>query len=171
VSPLAEALGIDPDLVVSVVDALRARNETVATAESLTAGLVCATLTGVPGASAVVRGGLVVYATALKTALAGVDRRVLDRHGAVHPLVAEQLAAGARDRCQASWGIGLTGVAGPDPQDGMPPGTVHVGLAGAGGATVHTLALTGDRHAVRAASVAAALELLRGRIQPASTES
>ncbi|MFL6145238.1 MAG: CinA family protein [Labedaea sp.] len=170
-SPLAEALGIDPGLVVSVVDALRARNETVATAESLTAGLVCATLTGVPGASAVVRGGLVVYATALKATLADVDRRVLDRLGAVHPLVADQLAAGARHRCQASWGLGLTGVAGPDPQDGMPPGTVHVGLAGAGGTTVRTLALTGDRHAVRAASVAAALELLLGRIQPGSTGS
>jgi len=160
VSPLAQALGIDPDLVVSVLDRLRARDETVATAESLTGGLVCAVLTGVAGSSAVVRGGLIVYASQLKVALAGVNGRALYEHGAVHPLIAEELAAGARRRCQASWGLGLTGVAGPDPQDGVSPGTVYIGLAGAAGLTVRPLNVPGDRHAVRAAAVRAALELL-----------
>ncbi|WP_020674366.1 nicotinamide-nucleotide amidohydrolase family protein [Amycolatopsis nigrescens] len=143
-----------------VVSALTRLAQTVATAESLTAGLVCATLTTVPGASAVVRGGLVVYATELKTALAGVDPALLAEHGAVHPEVAAQLAEGARDRCGADWGLGLTGVAGPAGQDGVAPGTVHIGLAGAGVRTVRTSTFSGDRPAVRAASVIAALDLL-----------
>jgi len=164
-NPVAEALGIGPGLVVSIIEALRDRAETVATAESLTAGLVCATLTGVPGSSAVVRGGLIVYATELKAALAGVDPRALRTHGAVHPLIAEELAAGARQRCLATWGLGLTGVAGPDPQDGVGPGTIHIGLAGPDGVTVRTLRAKGDRHAVRSAAVRGALELLQARLR------
>ncbi|WP_328451643.1 CinA family protein [Amycolatopsis sp. NBC_00438] len=116
----------------ALVAALKARGETVAAAESLTAGLVCATLARVPGASAVLRGGLVVYATELKTRLAGVDPELLAEHGAVFPEVAAQLAVGARERCGATWGLGLTGVAGPAAQDGVAPGTVHLGLAGPG---------------------------------------
>ncbi len=77
-----------------VVTELSRRGWTVATAESLTAGLVCARLTGVPGASVAVRGGLVVYATDLKHTLAGVDPDLLAEHGAVHPEVAAQLAEG-----------------------------------------------------------------------------
>jgi nicotinamide-nucleotide amidase len=143
-----------------VVASLIGRGETVATAESLTAGLVCVLLTEVPGASAVVRGGLIVYATDLKTGLAGVDPALLAEHGAVHPEVAAQLAEGARDRCGAVWGLGLTGVAGPGSQDGVAPGTVHVGLAGPGVRTVRTLGFPGDRQAVRLASAQAALDLL-----------
>ncbi len=165
----------------ALIAALTARGETVAAAESLTAGLVCATLARVPGASAALRGGLVVYATELKTALAGVDADLLAEHGAVHPEVAAQLAVGARERCGATWGLGLTGVAGPAAQDGVAPGTVHVGLAGPGtrtprlsGArvaeppprgeasfvTVRTLALSGDRDLIRTESVRAAFALL-----------
>ncbi|MFJ8915760.1 CinA family protein [Amycolatopsis sp. NPDC102389] len=136
------------------------RGETVATAESLTAGLVCATLTEVPGSSAAVRGGLIVYATDLKASLAGVDEALLAAHGAVHPEVAAQLAAGAKDRCGATWGLGLTGVAGPAGQDGVALGTVHVGLAGPGTLTVRTLDLSGDRAAVRAGAVSGAFALL-----------
>ncbi|GAA4619151.1 CinA family protein [Saccharopolyspora hordei] len=144
--------------VAGLLDTLRRRGETVATAESLTAGLVAAALTDVPGASDVVRGGLVVYATDLKAELAGVDRDLLAERGAVDPRVAEMLADGARARCRADWGVGLTGVAGPDPQDGVAPGTVHLGFAGPSGATVHSVRLPGDRHAVRAAAVRVALE-------------
>ncbi|OZM74413.1 damage-inducible protein [Amycolatopsis antarctica] len=158
-----------PDPVAAaVVAALSARRETVAAAESLTAGLVCATLTCVPGSSAVLRGGLVVYASDLKTSLAGVDGALLARLGPVHPEVAAALAEGARTRCGADWGLGLTGVAGPGPQDGVPAGTVHVSLAGPGGdhpaRTGRTLRIDGDRQAVRAASVAAALALLREQL-------
>jgi nicotinamide-nucleotide amidase len=144
----------------TLVTRLVERGETVATAESLTAGLVCATLTEVPGSSAVVRGGLIVYATDLKAALAGVDKDLLAARGAVHPEVAAQLAAGARDRCGATWGLGLTGVAGPSAQDGVEPGTVHVGLAGPDLLTVRTLDLRGDRAAIRAGAVEGAFALL-----------
>jgi nicotinamide-nucleotide amidase len=143
-----------------LVTALIGRGETVATAESLTAGLVCAALTEVPGSSAAVRGGLIVYATELKAELAGVDRALLAEHGAVHPEVAAQLAEGARSQCGADWGLGLTGVAGPDLQDGVTPGTVHIGVAGPGVRAVRTLRFEGDRKAVRLASVAAAFDLL-----------
>lgn len=85
----------------SVLEELRRRGETVATAESLTAGMVCVALTDVAGASRVVRGGVVVYATDLKEQLAGVPRAVLERCGAVHPEVAERLAEGVRQRCGA----------------------------------------------------------------------
>ena len=144
----------------SLIARLLERGETVATAESLTAGLVCATLTEVPGASAVVRGGLIVYATELKAVLAGVDEALLAQFGAVHPEVAAQLAEGARDRCRADWGLGLTGVAGPDPQDGVVPGTVHVGIAGPGSRGVRTHWFEGDRASVRTKSVRAAFHLL-----------
>nr|WP_254126560.1 CinA family protein [Amycolatopsis sp. CA-230715] len=152
-------------LAKGVLAELVSRRQTVATAESLTAGLVCATLTEVSGASAVVRGGLVVYATDLKAALADVDPDLLARHGAVHPEVAAQLAEGGRGRCGADWGIGLTGVAGPAEQDGIGPGTVHIGLAGPEVRTVRTHWFEGDRAQVRAASVRAALELLREHLR------
>ncbi|WP_425546383.1 CinA family protein [Amycolatopsis minnesotensis] len=148
-----------------VIATLVARRQTVATAESLTAGLVCAALTDVPGASAVVRGGLVVYATELKTVLADVDPDLLAQHGAVHPEVAAQLAEGGRGRCGADWGLGLTGVAGPAQQDGVGPGTVHVGLAGPEVRTVRTHWFEGDRAQVRMASVRAALELLQEHLR------
>ena len=155
---ILEPLGLAFPQVAGLVATLRERGETVATAESLTAGLVAAALTEVPGASAVVRGGLVVYGTDLKERLAGVDPELLAEHGAVHPDVAAQLAVGASRSCEADWGIGLTGVAGPDPQDGVAPGTVHLGFSGPRGAQVRTEAFDGDRHAVRAAAVRGALE-------------
>ncbi|MBP2477205.1 nicotinamide-nucleotide amidase [Crossiella equi] len=160
---------IDPVAAV-LVAALWARGQTVATAESLTAGLLAATLAEVPGASAVLRGGLVVYAAELKHTLAGVDAGLLAEHGAVHPEVAAQLAAGARERCGADWGIGLTGVAGPDPQDGVAPGTVHLGIAGPTGVTVRTLELPGERAEVRRGAVRVALESLQVDLGAASGE-
>src|SRR3954451_24885209 len=104
--------------------ALLDRAETVAAADSLTAGLFCATLASVPGASATLRGGVVVYATDLKVTLAGVPPELLAERGPVDPETAAALADGVRDRCAADWGIGLTGVAGPDPVDGPGPGRV-----------------------------------------------
>lgn len=159
-NPLAEALGADADAVAALVATLRERGETVATAESLTGGLVAGLLTSVPGSSAVVRGGLVVYATPLKSELAGVDADLLAEHGPVHPLVAAGLADGARERCGASWGLGLTGVAGPDPQDGIEPGVVHVGVSGPACSDVRTLGIEGNRHQVRSGAALAALDLL-----------
>jgi nicotinamide-nucleotide amidase len=164
VTDLAAALGLVQQRVVEVVESLRSRQETVATAESLTGGLVAAVLTTVPGSSAVVRGGLVVYATDLKASLAGVPADLLARHGAVHPDVARALATGTRAACRADWGIGLTGVAGPEPQDGVPPGRVYLGVAGPAGTAVRALDLPGDRQAVRAGSVRAAIDAVHAAL-------
>jgi len=138
------------------------RHQTVAVAESLTGGLVAAALTTTPGASATFRGGLVVYATDLKARLAGVPESLLARVGAVDAQVALELARGVRDRLSASWGVGVTGVAGPDPQDGRAVGTVFVAAVGprSVGETVSELRLAGDRNSIRAQSVAGVLALL-----------
>jgi nicotinamide-nucleotide amidase len=149
------------ELAAEVHRRLLARGENVATAESLTAGMLGAILTSVAGASATYRGGVIVYATDLKTQLAGVSPQLLAERGAVDADVAVALAAGVRERLTASWGLGLTGVAGPDPQDGKPVGTVFVGLAGPDGAGISVpLLLSGDRDAVRTGAVDAALRLL-----------
>ncbi|MDO3649087.1 CinA family protein [Nocardia mangyaensis] len=148
--------------VAELVRALNAAGQTVATAESLTAGLLAATIAGVPGASAVLRGGLIVYATDLKNHLTGVDDEVLRLDGPVAASTAEQLALGARQRCAADWGLGLTGVAGPDSQDGHPVGTVYLGLSGPSVSEVLRLKLDGDRWTIRIGAVHSAVrELLR----------
>jgi nicotinamide-nucleotide amidase len=147
-----------------VVRALIERRETLAVAESLTGGLLAATLVEVPGVSAVLRGGLVVYATELKHTLAGVPQELLDERGPVDPDVALALAEGARRRCVSDWGLATTGVAGPDPQDGKPVGTVFVAVAGPAGASVRELTLSGSRGEIRAATVTAALALLAAGI-------
>ncbi len=143
-----------------LVAQLLTRHETVATCESLTGGLVLAELTTVPGASAVVRGGLVTYATDLKISLAGVSADLIAEHGVVSRPVAEAMARGARHACTATWGIGLTGVAGPDPVDDLPRGTVCIAVAGPDGVTSVLEQLVGDRGEVRRRSVQRAFELL-----------
>lgn len=150
-----------PSAATALVSALKARGWTVATAESLTAGLLAATIADVPGASAVLRGGLVVYATELKHVLADVPQQVLTRYGAVSAETARALATGAAARCGANVGIGLTGVAGPDEQEGRPVGTVFVGVSVTGRAPwVERLALTGDRGRIRVDACTAAMELV-----------
>lgn len=145
----------------AVIGALERADATVATAESLTGGLVAATLTAVPGASAVVRGGLVVYATDLKASLAGVPLDLLERDGPVAASTASAMADGVRDRCRATYGVATTGVAGPDPQNGHTPGTLHVAVAGPAGITVRSVEdLPGDRAEIRTRTVEIALDLL-----------
>jgi len=133
---------------------------TVAVAESLTGGLLGAALTTTPGSSATFRGGLIVYATDLKETLAGVPGPLLEAEGPVSAHVAAALAAGARDRLGATYGVGVTGVAGPDPQNGQPVGTVHLAVAGPAEGEVRSLRCEGDREQIRAATVGAALSLL-----------
>ncbi|MFC8503293.1 CinA family protein [Pedococcus sp. NPDC057267] len=153
-------------LATQVVAALRAAGLTVGTAESLTGGLVCGALTDVPGASATVRGAVVAYATELKAAVLGVDAALLARGGAVQPEVAEQMARGVRTVLGVDVGVATTGVAGPDPQDGQPVGTVFVAVADADRVLVRRLGLAGDRAAVRAGSVAGALGLVAELLGP-----
>jgi nicotinamide-nucleotide amidase len=144
---------------------LRTAGETVGVAESLTGGLLAAALTQTPGASTTFRGGFVAYATDLKSSLVGVAESLLVSRGAVDPAVAQALAVGARDRLGASWGVGVTGVAGPDPQDGIPVGTVFVAVVGPGlefpPETVAQLNVDGDRNMIRVKTVEHAVVLLR----------
>ena len=152
----------------AVLATLRDRGQTLAVAESLTGGLLAATIVDVPGASHAFRGGFVVYATELKATLAGVPPELLDAHGPVHPDVAAALAGGTQQRCAADWALATTGVAGPEPQGGRPVGTVYLGLAGPDGfGLVRGLQLAGDRAAIRRDAVAAALDLLVGTLREA----
>lgn len=142
--------------------ALVGRGLTVATAESLTGGLVCAALTSVAGSSETVRGGVVTYASDVKADLLGVDPRRLADVGAVDAVVAEQMALGVCRLLGADVGLSTTGVAGPGPSEGMPAGTVFVAASGPwpSGVTSRALHLEGSRDEVRRASVDAVLTLL-----------
>ena len=143
---------------------LVARAQTVATAESLTGGLVAAALTSVPGASAVFRGGIVAYAADLKASLLDVPADLLRQHGTVHPDVAVAMADGARKRLASDFGLATTGVAGPDPVDGLTVGTVHICVSTTAGSRGQLLELTGDRQQIRQSTVAHVLELLVGAL-------
>lgn len=147
-----------------VIAALLGAELTIASAESLTGGLLCAALVDVPGASEVVRGGVVAYAPDLKASLLGVDAGHLAAHGTVDAGTAAQMARGVRERCRADLGVATTGVAGPDPSEGHPAGTVFVAVADAIDIDVRRLTLAGDRSAIRAGTVGAALSLVADRI-------
>ncbi|MDL9980524.1 CinA family protein [Microbacterium sp. ASV49] len=141
-----------------VLEGLARRAWSIGIAESLTGGLVVASLVSIPGASAHVRGAVVAYATDLKQSILGVDAALLAAHGPVHPEVAMQMAQGVRRVTSADVGVSTTGIAGPDSPDGQPVGTVHMAVATPDGAAVRSLVLPGDRDAVRRGSVRAALE-------------
>ena len=154
--------GVDDDTLESVVHGLLlGANATVATAESLTGGLLGAALSSTPGASATYRGGAVVYATETKTAALDVPASLLAERGPVDADVATAMADGARRRFAATYGIATTGVAGPTAPDGKPVGTVFVALVGPAGSVVRELRLTGNRGRVRRMTVLTALDLLR----------
>lgn len=138
--------------------------QTLAVAESLTGGMLAATLTAIPGASAVFRGAVVAYATEIKAAMLGVPPDLLARHGAVHPEVAAAMAEGVRGAMTATVGAATTGVAGPDPSDGQPVGTVYIAVSAGRDTAVRALALTGDRHRIRVATVGCSLRLLIGML-------
>jgi len=153
-----------------IIAALTARHHTIAVAESLTGGMLVAELIRTPGASAVVLGGVVAYNTELKHTLLGVDAEVLAAHGAVHPDVAMQMAAGVRSALAvagepAHIGISTTGVAGPDPQDGQPVGTVFLGFAIGSEVRTKRLDLQGTREEIRSRVVYESLRELRSLVQ------
>lgn len=148
-----------------VIDALRGTGQTVATAESLTGGLLCATLVDIPGASDVLRGGVVAYLAETKSDVLGVDPALVEKLGTVHQDVAAAMAEGAIRVMGSTWGVATTGVAGPEPSEGKPVGTVHVAVAGPGGVQTRDLSLHGDRRLIREQAVDAALSLLIGRLR------
>jgi nicotinamide-nucleotide amidase len=147
-------------LAKEAIELLTTAAKTVAVAESLTGGLLAAALTSVAGASVVLRGGVVAYATELKTALLGVPADLLARHGPVHREVAAAMATGVRQRLGATYGAATTGVAGPGPAEGKPQGTVFIAVDGPAGLASAALQLAGDRRDVREGSVRAVLSLL-----------
>ncbi len=153
------------DAATRIIAALTTSHSSIAIAESLTGGLLTAALVAVPGASVVLRGGVVAYDTAIKHTLLGVDAEVLSAHGPVHPDVAMQMAVGVRTTLAvggepALIGLSTTGVAGPESHDGHEPGTAFVGLAIGGEVRSFPLRLSGDRNAVRAGVVQHALAIL-----------
>lgn len=148
-----------------VIGALRTAGATVATAESLTGGLVASTLVSVAGASDVVLGGVVAYAADAKVELLGVDPELVEDHGTVNADVAAQMAFGAQERFDATYGLATTGVAGPGESEGKPAGTVHIAIAGPDGVRTTALELSGDRHAVREETVDALLSQLVARLR------
>jgi nicotinamide-nucleotide amidase len=152
-----------------LVTALSSLGQTVASAESITGGLVISQLIDPPGASAVVRGGVVAYATDAKASVLGVDAELLADRGAVDADVAQQMAEGVRRVLHADWGVSTTGVAGPDPQDGMPVGRVYVAVAGPDGTQVQQHDLSGDRREIRDGAVGAALALLMKSLDATNT--
>lgn len=163
------------ELAERVVAELTKRGMTIAVAESLTGGLVVAELVSVPGASAVVRGGVVAYATELKSTLLGVDAELLAERSPIDPEVARQMAEGVRwrlgrDGAPADIGLATTGVAGPEPQDGHPVGEVWLGLAVEGRVQAHGLTIGGDRASIRAATVSESLMYLLDQLLDRSTE-
>ncbi|MEP9383101.1 CinA family protein [Nocardioides sp. KR10-350] len=139
---------------------LRAGGHTVATAESLTGGRLAALLTDTPGASETYLGGVVTYATELKHSILDVPREIIDGVGVVSAECAEAMATGVKAITGSSYAIATTGVAGPDAQEGKPPGTVYVGLAGPGLVTSALLELSGGRTDIQAATCERALQEL-----------
>ena len=137
--------------------ALKEHGLTVATCESLTGGLICATLVDVPGASQVVRGGFVTYQTDTKTLLAGVDAALIADKGVVSAEVAKAMAEGTRARLGVDIAVSATGMASPGESWEPPAGTVFVGVASAHGTRAIPLKLSGSRAEVRQQTVESAI--------------
>ncbi|HVE73165.1 MAG TPA: CinA family nicotinamide mononucleotide deamidase-related protein [Thermoanaerobaculia bacterium] len=158
--------GFDDDTLESVVGALLLkRGETLSTAESCTGGLLGSRITDVAGSSAYYLGGAICYTAAAKTSLAGVDPELIRANGEVSEAVATALARGVRERFGSTWGVGITGIAGPTGgSDEKPVGTVHIAVSGANGDTHRKLFWPASRTMVKWFSTQAALDLLRRQL-------
>ncbi len=153
-----------------VVQALRRRGWTLGIAESLTGGAVASAIVTVAGASAVLNGAVVAYATPVKHSLLGVSPELLASYGPVHPMVAEQMAAGVRSAVavagrRADIGVSTTGIAGPASPDGQPVGTVHIGISTPTETRSFAFSFDGDREDIRRAAVDAALTAVRDAVR------
>ncbi len=147
---------------------LRDMGASVSTAESLTGGLVCAALVAVPGASDVVRGSIVAYTSDAKTDVLGVPADLIVRYGAVDELVASSMANATRRRFDSTYGLATTGVAGPEPSEGKPAGTVHIAIAGPQGTESWLLDLAGNRDTIRNSTVSELLSRFVDRVREES---
>ena len=151
-----------------VIAGLRSAEATVATAESLTGGLLCARLVAVPGASDVVVGGIVAYTPAAKIQVLGVAADLIRHYGTVDEHIAASMANAVRRRFGSTYGLATTGVAGPDPNECKPVGTVFVAIAGPEGTATYDLHVDGDRESVRIATVDELLARFMDRVREES---
>lgn len=161
----APTAGTAAETATAAVAEAIAKHLTVATAESLTAGMVAATLANTPGASGMLQGGVVAYQNAVKAGVLGVRQSLLDAVGSVDGDVAAEMAEGARRACGADVGISTTGVAGPDAHDGKAVGTVFIGVATKDGSRSFEYAFTGDRQDIREKACTAALARLLAAVR------
>lgn len=153
--------GADEDTIGVVIQRLlHERAWTVATAESMTGGMVAAALTSEPGSSTVFTGSVVAYSSDVKSVILGVDRDLMEAHGQVSPEVAMAMAEGVRSRLGCDVGLSVTGSAGPDPLE-APVGTSWIGVATPEDTRARMLQMPGDRERVRTYTTTAALHLLR----------
>ncbi|UAL31212.1 CinA family protein [Nocardioides rotundus] len=153
---MEESEGVAQALVRELTD----RGETLAAAESITGGRVAAAVTAVPGSSAVLAGAVVSYATRVKVDVLGVPAEVVERDGVVSEACARAMAEGVRRLLDTTWSVATTGVAGPGPSEGVPAGTVWVGLAGPGTSRAVLLGLEGSRGEIQATATDDSLGLL-----------
>ena len=144
------------DEIAQVLQLLRGRAETLATAESLTGGGLGAALTAVAGSSEVYRGGVIAYQSKIKESVLQVPAPLLAEFGAVSGEVATAMARGVRQIFETTWAIATSGVAGPGPSAGHPPGFVWVAILGPKSHTYH-IQLEGEREVVRNATITSAL--------------
>lgn len=147
-------------------DKLRTSQETLATAESCSGGLIAHRITNVAGASDYFLGGIVSYSNAAKITFLGVDRRSLERYGAVSEQVAQEMAEAAQERFGAVYAVSSTGIAGPaGGTKEKPVGLVYIGLAAPGGTTVERCTFSGDRQTVKMRTADKALSMLLESIE------
>ncbi|MFC0581470.1 CinA family protein [Micrococcoides hystricis] len=147
------------------------RGARIATAESLTAGQLAATIANVPGASATLAGGLVSYNNDIKHRLLNVDDALLSTHGAVCADVARQMAEGAAAQFNVDYALSTTGVAGPEPHQGKAVGTVFIGIHTPEGSWAEEYNFTGNRDQIRQATVVSALALLVRELTGSSSQA
>jgi nicotinamide-nucleotide amidase len=143
-------------LATEIIETLRQRNETLSTAESLTAGAVSSALVTIPGASDVFVGGITAYRDEIKISHLDIDPALIAEHSSISQQCAIEMAKGAMKSFGTTWAISTTGVAGPNPLDGHPVGAVWVAIEGPVSQTIE-LALSGERESVRNATTASAI--------------
>lgn len=154
------------DIFICLVQELKERELSVATAESCTGGLLGKSITDISGSSAVYPGGVISYCNRVKHEILGVEQALLDRLGPVSMAVAQQMAAGVRRTVGADVGVGITGIAGPNSDEtGRPVGLVYIGVSDGRTDIVREYRFDGDRNAVRAQAAEAAAELALELIQ------
>lgn len=153
------------ELATEVILLCRQQGLRIGTAESLTGGLLCGALTAVPGASVAVMGAVVAYSTDRKSAVLGVSADLLEERGAVDGDVVRAMAVGVQRVMAADVGLATTGVAGPEPQDGKPVGTVFIAAIGPGFERVEELRLDGGRTQIRDGTIEAVLRLCRDALR------